>query len=717
MKQEINQKICRIALFMMWLIVLMPIYSANALEIQFNPDAGLDVTDNSATIQWSTDEESTGKVRYGITDTGEFKSSSTPGTEHSIEITGISSETTFRFFIEAENDTATVRLPEEEDYFTFTTEPPRDRTPPHAVKNLAAPTVTRDMISLSWAPDDRDEDIDHYVVARDGEIISDTVPQPSFTNSGLNFSTEYIYVVSAVDTSGNTGPGMTLKVTTRSESYQPVFISNFKADVLGTNIYLTWGTNIESHTRVRYSTNPLLLDQKKEDAVQTTKHNITLIDLQPNTDYTLMAESCDPTGNCGNSSPITVRTTEKIELILIVDGMDCSLDTITYSNTNRFNVKGRSSPGADVNAYVNGKRQRFKRITSTGEFNFLGLDLDPNKAENEIRITASDQISPDKICIEKVSLDYFTPEVEFSDETENLSFSDQANARIRGSVFDEHKVTLYAYVQSVDDTTAPPVPENLSAQSMQANSITIQWDPFDVYVTDVSKYFIYRSDVPGGPIDSTEAGVTEYTDDKVSTSTTYTYQVSAVDKAGNEGQKSAPFSVTTLGNGTIVPPRTKITPPNPGLKLTKEYVTANTTIEFTESVGPLFDGQNIVRLEFVDEAGNAFERQFNIYYDREPPTFLSPTAADFQTLYSPSFVSEILVAGQINKPSGRILVWVNKPLSEDPTDTFEIGENGTFEAEISLITTIGAGITDIFEGDVGADIEVREEGGIVGPAS
>lgn len=718
MKPEINQKICRIALFMIWLIVLMPIYSANALEIQFNPDTGVEVSDNSAKIRWSTDVQSTGRVRYGIADTGEFKPSTTPGTEHSIDITGISAETTFRFFIEAENGTAVARLPAAGDYFTFTTEPPRDRTPPHAVKNLAAPTVTRDTISLSWAPDDRDADIDHYVVSRNGQVISDTVSQTSFTDTGLNFSTEYIYVVFAVDTSGNPGPGVTLKVTTRAETYQPVFISNFKADVLGTNIYLTWDTNIESHTRVRYSTNPLLLDQKKEDATLTTKHNLTLIDLQPNTDYTLMAESCDLTANCGNSSPITVRTTEKIELMLAVDGMDCSLDTITYSNTNRFNVKGRSSPGADVNAYVNGQRQRFKRITSTGEFNFQGLDLDPNKAENEVKITASDQISPDKVCIEKVRLDYFTPEVRFSNETENLSFSDQQSARIRGSVFDEHKVTLYAYVQSVDDTTAPPAPENLTAQSMQANSITIKWDPFDVYVTDVSKYFIYRSDVPDGPIDSKDAGVTEYTDDKVSTSTTYTYQVSAVDKAGNEGQKSAPFSVTTLGNGTIVPPRTKITPPNPGLKLTKEYVTANTTIEFTESVGPLFDGQNLVRLEFVDEAGNAFEKQFNIYYDREPPTFLSPTAADFQTLYSPAYVSEILVTGQINKPAGRILVWVNRPLTEEPTDKFDVGENGTFEAEISLITTIGSGIGSVFEGDVGTgEIEVREAGGIAGPAS
>jgi chitodextrinase len=702
-----NQAICRIALFMIWLIVLTPVYTANALVITFNPSTNMSVLDNAVNISWTTDDVSTGKVKYGIQDATETIDSRASGKSHKVEIKGIASNTTFMFFIESSGTSGTNRSPAEGgDSYSFTTLAPIDRTPPNGVKGLAAATIGKDSISFSWEPDARDLDIDHYVVYKAGVILADSITEKSFTDTGLNMSTEYVYLVAAVDTSGNIGPKTTLKATTRSESFQSLIISDFKAEAFGTSVYVAWTTNIASHTRVRYGVNPQLLDQKKESSDLVTSHNLTLADLAANSDITLIAESCDQSANCGNSTQLTVKTTSKVELALSVDRMDCDPATAAYANSNRLDVNGRASPGADVNAFINGKMQRFKRVTSTGTFSFQGMDLDPAKKENEVKIVASDRVSAPKECLEKILLDYYAPQVDFTNDTLNLTIVTDPNAVIKGNLTDEHKVTLYAYLQSVDDTTPPPAPVNIRNTSLGPNTITIAWDKFsDADAAEIYKFYIYRSDVPDGPIaavdptyiqttvinlsnnETVNVQVTQYQDNNVSTGTTYTYQVSAVDKAGNEGAKSYPFSLTTASNGTQMPPISKIIPPNPGLKLTKEYNPGSNPIPFAESIGPLFNGTNNIRMQFVDEAGNVFEKIFKVVSDREPPRILTPTAAEMQILYSPSYTSDLLIAGQINKPSGQVWIWVNNA-SAEPTAKIDVGENGTFEAEVSLLTSV-----------------------------
>ncbi|NQU79672.1 fibronectin type III domain-containing protein, partial [Candidatus Woesearchaeota archaeon] len=357
-------------------------------------------------------------------------------------------------------------------------------------------------------------------------------------------------------------------------------------------------------------------------------------------------------------------------------------------------------------------------MTSTARFDFAGVDLNPDVAENSIKLTASDRVVSDIECQDTVLLDYYSPEVEFSNETNNLTFSTSDNVQISGSLVDDNKVTMYAYLQSLDDTTAPSEPPSIEQNDVQQNMISISWlasgmeipSPVDdnetTYNTgtesdDVYKYLIYRSDVPDGPVAATDKGVTDWSDENVSTATTYTYQISAIDRAGNEGEKSSPLTVTTLPNGTVVPVRSKITPPNPSMVFSKEFIPGGESVVFNERVSGLFEGSNTVRVEFVDEAGNVFEHSFTIAFDSEAPEFLSPTSSEFEGLYSPSFVSEILVAGQINKPVGEIWVWVNS-VSEEPTYKFGTGDNGTFEADLPLTGSFSAAMQAVIDSEPGA---------------
>ena len=224
------------------------------------------------------------------------------------------------------------------DFHTFRTQPRRDREPPRAVKDLAALRITQSDITIVWEKDSRDTDIDHYMVFMDGATLSEDEKSKTFTVTGLNFSTEFEFKVGAVDTAGNNGPNTTLRATTRSDDYQELSLSNFNAEAIGNTIYMTWMTSTPSHTRVKYSTNPLVLDQKKEDPTLTTSHNMTLTGLEEGISYTVMAESCDVAGNCGNSSTATLNTSAQIALDLTVDGYDCDPQTMSSLDSNVVGV-------------------------------------------------------------------------------------------------------------------------------------------------------------------------------------------------------------------------------------------------------------------------------------------------------------------------------------------------------------------------------------------
>jgi chitodextrinase len=77
------------------------------------------------------------------------------------------------------------------------------------------------------------------------------------------------------------------------------------------------------------------------------------------------------------------------------------------------------------------------------------------------------------------------------------------------------------------------------AGSVSGNSITLQWNASTDNV-GVTGYRVYRN----GALVAT-VGTTSWTNNGLSTSTTYAYTVSAIDAAGNESAQSTALSVRT----------------------------------------------------------------------------------------------------------------------------------------------------------------------------
>jgi len=94
------------------------------------------------------------------------------------------------------------------------------------------------------------------------------------------------------------------------------------------------------------------------------------------------------------------------------------------------------------------------------------------------------------------------------------------------------------------DTTAPSVPAGLVATATGTSSVSLSWNS-STDNTGVTGYKIYRGGVQVGT-----SSTVSYFDTGLSASTTYSYQVSAYDAAGNNSGQSASVSSTTSSPAT-----------------------------------------------------------------------------------------------------------------------------------------------------------------------
>jgi chitodextrinase len=101
------------------------------------------------------------------------------------------------------------------------------------------------------------------------------------------------------------------------------------------------------------------------------------------------------------------------------------------------------------------------------------------------------------------------------------------------------------------DTQAPSVPAGLSATA-GAGGVALAWSASSDD-TGVAGYTIWRD---GAQLATVAGTATAYADAAVAPATGYSYQVDAVDAAGNRSARSAPAAATTPGAGgpqTLVP--------------------------------------------------------------------------------------------------------------------------------------------------------------------
>ncbi|MHA1303740.1 MAG: lamin tail domain-containing protein [Candidatus Heimdallarchaeaceae archaeon] len=149
-----------------------------------------------------------------------------------------------------------------------------------------------------------------------------------------------------------------------------------------------------------------------------------------------------------------------------------------------------------------------------------------------------------------------------------------------------------ALLGSTDDIPPAQV-TGLTGEAVSSSQIDLSWNPNSE--DDISYYKIYRDGVIVAQVSKTT-----YSDTGLTAATTYTYEVSAVDLSGNEGEKSALISVTTLEDS-----------PNTDVMyvesiLTGEYVGRRDPV-FTETDSFELKDTVVIRVAIVDYYGNPVE--------------------------------------------------------------------------------------------------------------
>ena len=223
-----------ISMFMMWIILLLPMSFADALSITFND---VQVTHNTATVNWQTDVDADSSVVYGEDTPPTNEEASARGTTHSVVLTDLIPGTLYFFKLTAVNGADTATDDNSGSYYQFTTNQPPDTTAPGA-PTVSVDFVTKDQVGLSFQKAAGDNDVKEFNVYRDGQKIATKQIQgtgAAYTDNDVEPSTAYNYEVSAVDLSDNEGPKTSAGVSTQSENYRQITLQNVRADVFGTD--------------------------------------------------------------------------------------------------------------------------------------------------------------------------------------------------------------------------------------------------------------------------------------------------------------------------------------------------------------------------------------------------------------------------------------------------------------------------------------------------
>ncbi|HET8602325.1 MAG TPA: laminin G domain-containing protein, partial [Marmoricola sp.] len=139
------------------------------------------------------------------------------------------------------------------------------------------------------------------------------------------------------------------------------------------------------------------------------------------------------------------------------------------------------------------------------------------------------------------------PEVDLTVQAtgDSLSFYVLQNKAVVG---DSYEVDNLSIVDVNADSTPPSAPTGLNATAPGPYEVDLAWTASPE--SDVASYAVYR-DGGSTPVAQVNAPATTAKDTTVSSSTTYSYTVVAIDTSGNASAPSSPASVTTpVGTST-----------------------------------------------------------------------------------------------------------------------------------------------------------------------
>ncbi len=633
-----------ITVLIIQLVLTLPFYTASVYGLTISNVAAAKTTSNSAIIEWNTDTASNSRVKYGKTSSLGFMQRQDDFVQkHAVVISGgIDSDTNYLFSVESTDLSGAITIDNNSgSFYTFRT---NDITPPAQVTGLKLLSSTPNSIFLSWN-DVGASDFSHYVIYRNGIIISNSTIA-SFNDTNIQAGIEFKYKVSAADTSGNEGLVSDI-LTAFASSFDltaPV-ISN--VDVLplsDTTARVTWITDENATTTVLYGINKT--DKKKASEELVTNHTLLIDGLVKGIEHIFVVKSCDKSNNCANSSNQSFISKKDTEPPFI------NLTIQRFVNRRAIDLVGSTKPFTQVTLFVNDltipkRALSSSEVGSSGKFIFREIQLGQ---DNVIKVVMADKFANRNEKTFEVSVDTQSPAITLD---EIPSLTSKKNFSITGRVSEPLLIKVFVDANTNESLVTSQV-TGLNITKTGQNSVELRWD--ESKDKEFNHYIVYREG--SGPIALTKpANFNLFIDALVDSGKSYTYEVSAMNVFGNEGQKSEPITAKTLAGGQVL----NLKPPQVDIfeDFRKPALISNSSDKFNLPIKlNKGDWRYKLKLVFEDRAANIVIMEKDIALDTKKPT-VKITSPPSGSLIFENVASEVDVIGK-TEPNARVHLFVDR---------------------------------------------------------
>ncbi len=269
------------------------------------------ITSSSAVVNWSTNEQATSQVEYGLSTAYGLTSNldSTLKTNHTVSLSELSPSTTYHFRIRTMDALGNLSV---SNGGTFNTLPAPDQTPP-VISSIETTSLTPSTILINWVTNESATSQVEYgetTAYENTTLLNATlVRDHSLTLTSLTPGTTYHFRVRSLDAAGNlsVSPDQIMQTPNTPDQVPPGQITTFSGLGQDREILLSWITPSDTDyvgTRIVFKTTGGYPDDVNDGAllgdftgvpseVQSTSHS----ELQNGTTYYYAAFPYDGQGN------------------------------------------------------------------------------------------------------------------------------------------------------------------------------------------------------------------------------------------------------------------------------------------------------------------------------------------------------------------------------------------------------------------------------------
>jgi chitodextrinase len=449
---------------------------------------------------------------------------------------------------------------------------------PSIPSNLQATVVSGSRINLSWTASTDNGMVAGYRIYRNGSFIG-TSPATNYSDTGLVSATVYTYSVLAFDGANNQSALCPAITSTTLDNVAPSMPSGVQATATSaSSVLISWTASTDNLGVTGYEiyrNNTLL-----STTTSTSYSNLNLI---PRTTYLYRVCAYDAAGNRSTSSNnVSVTTLASSDTISPSVPASLTPSNITANSVNLSWSSSIDNIGVEgYHIFVNGTLRSSSPSTSysvgslisgvTYTFAVSAYDSAGNTSalSGSINVTTIDNVVPSvPASLSATNTTATSITLSWAAASDNVGVTGYRifrNGSLVGTsastVFTDNLLTsgvTYTYtVQSLDaannisaqsqpiniitlDNVAPGIPAGLGATATSTTSINLSWTASTDNVA-VAGYRIYRN----GTL-LTSSTSTNYTDNGLTTNTSYSYAISAYDAAGNQSSLSSSAIATTL---------------------------------------------------------------------------------------------------------------------------------------------------------------------------